>query len=74
MTPTADISIRPATPDDAPHLAALVRALERFDHLREEPLPEAIARIGAALAGAAEGWQAGHVDEGVIHDLSLIHI
>ncbi|MBK7219091.1 MAG: GNAT family N-acetyltransferase [Candidatus Promineofilum sp.] len=57
MTPTADISIRPATPDDAPHLAALVRALERFDHLREEPLPEAIARIGAALAGAAEGGE-----------------
>ena len=52
-----DIAIRPATPDDAPQLAALVRALERFDHLREEPLPEAIARIVAALGGAAEGGQ-----------------
>ena len=52
-----DTLIRPATPDDAPPLAALVRALERFDHLREEPLPEAIARIESALAGAAEGGQ-----------------
>ena len=48
-------SIRPATPDDAPRLAALVRALERFDRLRQEPLPEAIGRIEAALAGAADG-------------------
>ena len=54
---TADAAIRPATPDDAPQLAALVRALERFDHLREEPLSEAIARIEAALAGAAGGGQ-----------------
>ena len=52
-----DIAIRPATPDDAPHLAALVRALERFDHLREEPLAEAVARIAAALIGATGGNQ-----------------
>jgi GNAT superfamily N-acetyltransferase len=50
-----DAIIRPATPDDAPQLAALVRALERFDALRQEPLPDAVARIRAALAGAGEG-------------------
>ena len=54
---TDAILIRRATRDDAPQLAALVRALERFDHLREEPLPEAIARMQDALAGAAEGGQ-----------------
>ena len=54
MNSANDYTIRPAAPDDAPQLAALVRALERFDHLREEPLPEAIARIQAALAGGDE--------------------
>ena len=54
MNSANNYTIRPAAPDDAPQLAALVRALERFDHLREEPLPEAIARIQAALAGGDE--------------------
>ncbi len=48
-------SIRRATPGDAPRLAALVRGLERFDRLRQEPLPQAIGRMEAALAGAGEG-------------------
>ena len=63
-------SIRPATPDDAPRLAALVRALERFDRLREEPLPEAIARIQAALAGAGEGGRSLYVAETEAGDLA----
>ena len=54
MNSANDYTIRPAAPDDAPQLATLVRALERFDHLREEPLPEAIARIQAAMAGGDE--------------------
>jgi GNAT superfamily N-acetyltransferase len=56
-------AIRRATPDDAPRLAALVRGLERFDRLRQEPLPQAIGRIQAALAGAGEGGRSLYVAE-----------
>lgn len=42
--------IRRATAEDAPALAALVRGLERFDWLREEPLAQTVERVARLLA------------------------
>jgi len=46
-------AIRPATPDDAPQLAALLRTLERFDWLRDQPLEALVDRVHADLVAAA---------------------
>lgn len=49
------VIVRPAAPDDAPGLARLLRALERFDWLRAEPEEAVVARVRAAIAAAAGG-------------------
>ena len=54
MTGT-DVVVRPAAPDDAPGLARLLRALERFDWLRAEPEAAIVARVRAEIVAAAGG-------------------
>ncbi len=49
------VLVRPATPDDAPQLAQLLRSLEHFDWLRAEPLEAVVGRVHAALVAAAGG-------------------
>jgi GNAT superfamily N-acetyltransferase len=50
----SDVLIRPATPDDAPGLAALLRTLERFDWLRAEEPAAAVARVRALLTASGD--------------------
>ena len=50
---SANNAIRHATPDDAPQLAALLRSLERFDWLRDQPLEALVGRVRADLSAAA---------------------
>lgn len=54
MNDSASPVIRRAVGEDAPRLATLLRALEHFDRLRQEPLPAQVARIRAALDGAGD--------------------
>jgi GNAT superfamily N-acetyltransferase len=53
MMRAANALIRRAVVEDAPALAALLRALERFDWLHAEPPVEALARVRGRLERAA---------------------
>lgn len=50
---TGDVVIRPATPDDAAPLVHILRSLERFDWLHNEPPQTAVARVRASLESLA---------------------
>jgi len=52
MMRAANTLIRRAVVEDAPALAALLRTLERFDWLRDEPAAAAVARVRGQLERA----------------------